>query len=982
MPPSHNDIADPATPESSPSSPAIRHLLLIDGSGYIFRAFYGLPSMTDNRGFPVGAIFGFCRMLLQTLEDLHADNGCIVVFDCARRTFRNDIYPDYKANRTTPPEDLAKQFPIIKTIPPLFGLPCIEKEGFEADDIIASYARLARNDHIDVTIVSSDKDLMQLVRPGVDMFDPVKKQRIDKSGVVKKFGVHPDKVVDVQSLAGDASDNVPGVPGIGLKTAATLINQFGNLDNLLADALSITQPKRRQSLLDHADDARLSRRLCRLHDQIAVDVHWDKMRATPPEKKPLLDFLAEFDLRRIDRDARRLFFKNDEDRAGDLVDHPSSSSAKGAEKYTTITDTDTLARQLTILQRQGRMAFDTETDGLDPRQANLVGVSFAGSDGRAFYVPFRHRPFSDKPDSAPSTTAPEKEGIQEGTQEKDRHHAAMLDLGPAPSPTPPTTEPFIPGQIALEHGLALLKPILEDESVLKIGQNIKFDMQVMARHSIGITPLDDTCLLSWCSGEGVRGHTLENIAERVLDRTMISFTDVVGSGKHQRRFDQVPIDQATQYAAEDADVTRRAWEKLIPMLVKSRQASVYYMMERPLVGILARMEQTGILVDKVKLEALSADFLRRLTRLEADIHQMAGRPFTIGSPKQLSHILYEEMGLKPAAKGKSGVPSTKADVLEDLADQGHQLPRKVLEWRHLSKLRGTYTQALVADIDPTTGRVHTSFSMTATSTGRLASSDPNLQNIPVRSEEGRAIRAAFIAAKGHTLLSADYSQIELRLLAHVADIATMKKAFAEGRDIHAVTAAQIFGGQPDTIDPLIRRRAKAINFGIIYGISPFGLARQLDVSRSEAKTYIDAFMATYPGIRAYMERTIAFCREHGYVETPFKRRCYMPDIRHRTPSRRNFAERAAINAPLQGGGADLIKRAMIRIDHQLRRHGMKSRMMLQVHDELVFEVPDDERTRMEAMVLEQMRLAGAPLIHFQPELMIHIACADNWRDAH
>lgn len=999
-----------------PPPDTLRRLLLIDGSGYIFRSFYALPLMTRSDGFPVGAVLGFCRMILNTLEGLEPDHGCIVVFDAARRTFRNDIYPAYKANRQEPPEALARQFPIVKTIPPLFGLASTEQFGFEADDLIASYARLAHQASIPVTIISSDKDLMQLVKDGVSMYDPVKNRTVGKEQVQEKFGVEPDRVIDVQALAGDSSDNIPGVPGIGPKTAAELIQRFGDLENLLAHAKDITQPKRRQSLIDHADDARMSLRLCHLRDDIPVAVNWADFKPNIPEKKPLLDFLHEFELRRITQDVQQRFFATS-------AAHGTTVGKDAPRHYVRIDNVADLAAWLEKARQRGRMAFATQTDGIDPLYARLIGVSMACEDGHACYVPFGHVPphaendthNNDDPlDDTKSNPNPMPPTMPPNPIAPPIAQSGMLPLDTLPLDTPgldtadappqislgqisPGQIPLgqippklkgqldgqlAPGQIPLAKGLALLQPILEDPSILKISHNIKFNHHVLHQHGINISPVEDTQLLSWCSSSGARGHHLQDIAQRHLQRAMIPFTDIVGSGKKQKAFAQVPISSAVEYAAENADITWQAWSILTRHLIENAQVSVYEMMERPLLRILAAMEQTGICLDRHVLLSLSRDFAERMALLEKEIHRLAGREFTIGSPKQLSEILYQEMGLRYGRKGKSGVPSTRAGMLEELAAEGHELPRKVLAWRHLAKLQSTYTSSLIKQAHPDTRRVHTSFSMTATSTGRLASSDPNLQNIPIRSKDGLAIRAAFIAEKGWTLLSADYSQIELRLLAHVASIDSLKKAFAQGMDIHAVTAAGMFGGTPDSIDPTVRRQAKAINFGIIYGISPFGLARQLDISRSQAKTYIETFMQTYPGIRDYMERTIAFCRQHGYVETPFGRRCYMPQIHSSSPQQSSFAERAAINAPLQGGAADLIKRAMIRIDHALHERKRKSRMLLQVHDELIFEVPEGEKEEMHELVGGIMRDAGAPLCHFDPPLIVNIAMAENWRDAH
>ncbi len=908
---------------------------LVDGSGYIFRAFYGLPPMTNPEGVPVNAVFGFSKMLAKLLSDA-GTRRFAVIFDTARVSFRNDIFPEYKANRSDPPEELVPQFALIREATRAFNVPCIELAGFEADDLIATFARKAREEGHEVVIVSSDKDLMQLVGDGVSMLDPAKNLTIGREEVIERFGVGPENVIDVQALAGDSTDNVPGVPGIGVKTAAELIRSYGDLDTLLERAGEIKQPKRRENLIGHAGMARISRDLVTLRIDAPVEHAVDDLIAVPPDPATLGEFL------------RTHGFKSMLAQMGDLVGAPGGAAAEAAEAppaerdYTLVTDAAALDRWIAEAVRAGAVAVDTETTSLDSMRAELVGVSLSVEPGRACYVPLAH--------VAPGAAAPD---LIEGA-------------------------PEAPPQIPLDDAVRALKPLLEDPGVLKIGHNIKYDAEVLARYGIEVAPVDDTMLLSYVLEAGLHGHGLDELCKLHFEHVNIKFSDVAGSGRNAVTFAEVPLDAARDYAAEDADMTLRLHRRLKPRLVADRMATVYETLERPLVGVLAGMERAGIRVDASVLAALSRDFEERGAALAERIWREAGHDFNIGSPKQLGSVLFEEMGLEGGKKTKQGAYGTGADVLEGLAAQGHALPRLVLDWRQLAKLRSTYTEALAEAVNPATGRVHTSFGQAIASTGRLSSNDPNLQNIPVRTGDGRRIREAFVAADGRTLLSADYSQIELRLLAHVADIAPLKQAFHEGADIHARTAGEVFGLPVEGMDPAVRNRAKAINFGIIYGISPFGLARQLGIPQGEAKRYIEAYFEHYPGIRDYMEETKAFARAHGYVRTAFGRRCHTPAIADKNPARRNFSERAAINAPLQGAAADIIKRAMIRLPGAIEDAGLGATMLLQVHDELLFEVPDAELAETAALVSRVMESAA----RLSVPLTVETGSGGSWAAAH
>ncbi|MEZ5670586.1 MAG: DNA polymerase I [Alphaproteobacteria bacterium] len=917
---------------AAPPDPPLRRIHLVDGSGYIFRAYHALPPMNRPDGTPTNAVFGFTNMILKLVEDTDTD-AVVVVFDAARANFRNEIYPEYKAHRPEAPEDLVPQFALIREATRAFGLPCIEMEGFEADDIIATYARQAAARGIEVVIVSSDKDLMQLVTNGVSMLDPIKNRPIHRDEVIEKFGVPPDKVVDVQSLAGDSTDNVPGVPGIGIKTAAQLIAEYGDLDSLLARAAEIKQPKRRESLVEHAEMARISRQLVRLRDDVPVQTPLDAMRLQEPDPATMLAFLREQDFKRTIARLESLLAAQGDETAAAAVDAPV-----GDVTYELVQTEAALARWIAEAAAAGVVGFDTETTSLDAMRAELVGFSMATAPGRACYVPVGHM--------------------------------AALELEQPPE------------QIPRDRALALLQPLLADPAVLKVGHNLKYDMLLLANLGVRIAPLDDTMLLSYVLDAGAHGHGLDELAELHLGHSNIKFSDVAGSGKNQVTFDRVPLDKACDYAAEDADICLRLHGLLKKRLLEERLVTVYETIERPLPQVLVDMEQAGVLVDRVELARLSQRFAEKMDALEQEIHKLAGHPFNIGSPKQLGEVLFDEMGIAGGKKGKTGAYATGADVLEGLAAQGHDLPARVLDWRQVSKLKSTYTDALQDQINPKTGRVHTSYGMAIAQTGRLSSTDPNLQNIPVRTEEGRLIRQAFVAPEGCKLVSLDYSQIELRLLAHVAGIDALKQAFRDGVDIHALTASQVFGVPLAEMDGDTRRKAKAINFGIIYGISAFGLGRNLGIGQGEARAYIDAYFERYPGIRDYMDAMKAACKKAGHVSTIFGRRINIPGINDKNPAMRGFAERQAINAPLQGAAADIIKRAMRRVPKALADARLGGRMLLQVHDELLFEVPEAEIDATIAAMKAVMESAGEPAVTLTVPLVVEAGVASNWAEAH
>jgi len=928
------------------------HLHLIDGSAYIFRAYHALPPLTrKSDGLPIWAVAGFCNMLWKQVEDNagpDAPTHVAVVFDKGSHTFRNDLYDQYKANRDAMPEDLRPQIPLTREATRAFNIACLEQEGYEADDIIATLANQARDAGGRVTILSSDKDLMQLVGDGVEMLDPMKNKRIDREGVFEKFGVYPERVIDVQALAGDSVDNVPGAPGIGIKTAALLINEYGDLDSLLERAGEIKQPKRRETLIENADQIRLSRDLVALDGTMALEYGLDTLELREPDPDTLLPFLAEMEFRTITkRVADKLGVEAPaivEPTAAIADDAltPGESAAKlpfDHDKYECVRDMDTLARWIDAINERGYVAVDTETNSLDDMVAELAGICLSVEAGAACYIPVGHK-----------------------TGKGDLFGGSDL----------------AEGQLPLNDVLDALRPVLQDPSVLKIGQNMKYDAKVLARYGIDVSPYDDTMLMSYALHAGMHNHGMDALSTRYLAHEPIPIKDLLGTGKSAITFDQVAIDQAATYAAEDADVTLRLWKLFKPKLHRSRVTTVYETLERPLSPVLARMERAGVLVDRDTLSRMSNAFAQKMAALEAEIHELAGQEFNVGSPAQLGEILFEKMGFEGGKKGKSGKYSTPADVLEDLATE-HDLPRRVLDWRQLSKLKSTYTDALQGYINPETGRVHTSYVQTGAVTGRLASAEPNLQNIPVRSEEGRRIREAFIAPKGKKLVSLDYSQIELRILAHVAGIDALKQAFRDGQDIHAMTASEMFDVPIDGMDPSIRRQAKAINFGVIYGISAFGLARNLRIPRSEAQGFIDRYFQRFPGIRTYMDDTVAFAKEHGHVATLFGRKIHTPEINAKGPGA-GFAKRAAINAPIQGTAADIIRRAMIRMENAIA--DLPATMLLQVHDELIFEVDEAASEDLIGVVTEVMEKAALPAVALDVPIEVDAGIGDNWAEAH
>ncbi len=995
------------------------HVFLVDGSGYIFRAYHALPPINrKSDGLQLNAVFGFCNMLWKLLRGMKADEKpthLAVVFDKSEKTFRTEMYPDYKAHRPDPPDDLRPQFKFIREAVNAFDLPCLEQDGFEADDLIATYVREATEAGATATIVSSDKDLMQLVGDGVVMFDTMKDKKIGRAEVIEKFGVPPEKVIEVQALIGDSTDNVPGVPGIGVKTAAQLIGEYGDLETLLTRSPEIKQDKRRQSLIENAEKARLSKKLVTLDDRVKLDVPIGNLAVHEPDHKRLIAFLkamefnalmrrvaefGEIDAGEIEPEARlaghhpaaaspsplageggparragpdeagaapqlpltRPAQPTDlsRERRGETPAYPKLTpqalaaarvAAARAEKfdhtkYETVRSLERLNAWIERARDLGFVAIDVSAASTDPMQAELCGFSLAVAANEACYVPLGHR-----------------QGGEGGGESLFRGDVA-------------------PDQIAERAALDALKLLLTDTGVLKIGHDLKFTWQIFALRGIEIAAYDDTMLMSYALDAGRQNHSLKSLAEATFTHAAVDIDTLLKAGKTRITFDSVGIDRATEYSAEKADIVLRLWQVLKPRLPAERVLTVYETLERPLLAVLARMERRGISIDRQVLSRLSGEFAQEAAALEAEINELAGETVNPGSPKQLGDILFGKLGLPGGTKTKTGQWATGARALEELAEEGHALPQKILGWRQVSKLKSTYTDALPGFVNPTTHRVHTNYALASTTTGRLSSSDPNLQNIPVRTEDGRKIRRAFIAAPGTKLVSADYSQIELRLLAEIAGIEPLQKAFREGLDIHAMTASEMFGVPIKGMPPEVRRRAKAINFGIVYGISAFGLANQLGIPREEAGAYIKKYFERFPGIRDYIEQSKAFAKKHGYVLTLFGRKCHYPDIAASNASIRSFNERAAVNARLQGSAADIIRRAMIRMEDALAKKNLAAQMLLQVHDELVFEVPDVEVERSLPVIKAVMEDAPHPAISLSVPLQVEAHAADNWDAAH
>ncbi|WP_332676570.1 DNA polymerase I [Brevundimonas sp.] len=950
--------------------PALR-LWMIDASAYIFRAYHALPPLTrKSDGLPVGAIQGYCNMLWKLLQDMKGADGpthLVAIFDHSEKTFRNELYDQYKANRSAPPEDLIPQFPLVREATAAFGVACLELPGYEADDLIATYACKARDAGGEAVIVSSDKDLMQLIGGGVVMWDPMKDRRLEEDAVMEKFGVLPEKMVDLQALIGDSVDNVPGAPGIGPKTAAQLLDEYGDLDTLLERAGEIKQPKRRETLINFRDQILLSRELVRLTCDAPAPEPIDDFVVRHPDPEKLGEFLDRMEFRSLRnrvgdgkaaaRDGTAFVVRPKvpgapvaTPRYGQVATGPAEAQTVDIESYRCVQTIEELDAWIARATEAGVVGFDTETDALSATHAGLCGVSLAIGPNDACYVPLTH-------------------------EHEPAANAGGLDFGGETDQREPIT------QIDKPAALARLKVLLENPGVLKVMQNGKYDIAVMARRGIRVAPIDDTMLISYVLEGGLHGHGMDELARLHLGHDPIPFKQVAGTGKSQKSFKHVELKPATCYAAEDADVTLRLWRILKPRLAEEKLTTVYETLERGMPAVLAEMERAGVRVDPDRLKRLSSEFGMRMAELEATAHQMAGRPFNIGSPRQIGDILFGEMNLTGGRKTASGQWETGAATLETLA-LTHDLPRVLLDWRQLSKLKGTYTDALIEAADKTTDRVHTSYQLAAATTGRLASSDPNLQNIPIRTETGRQIRQAFIAAPGHVLISADYSQIELRLLAHIGDIPELKRAFAAGIDIHTATASEMFGVPVDQMDPETRRRAKAINFGIVYGISAFGLAAQLGIDQGEAGAYIKTYFERFPGIRAYMDATKVQVRETGMVSTVFGRRIHIPAIHSKSGAERQFGERAAINAPIQGAAADIIRRAMIRMPGALSDAGLSTRMLLQVHDELVFEAPEAEAEGAIVVIKRTMEGAAEPAVALTVPLVVDARAAGNWDEAH
>ena len=913
------------------------HFYLIDGSGYIFRAYYALPPLSrKSDGLPTGAVSGFCSMLFKLLEDSKSNQNLqkpthfAVIFDSARKTFRNEIYSDYKANRSEAPEDLAPQFEYIRKSVLAFNLPSVELINYEADDLIATYADKILKKGGKVTIVSSDKDLMQLFRKDVRIFDPMKNKFISEEDIQNKFGVNSGKVIDVQALAGDSSDNVPGVPGIGVKTAAELINKYGNLETLLKSTSEIKQNKRRETLIENKEKALISKKLVTLKHDAPVDRDLEEFRLKDIDKDKLYKFLREMEFNRLLSSVISAYGEPEFNREKKQNDYEENQQLIDKKYYSLISDQEEIDNWIKEAEETGEIAIDTETSSLDPHQADLIGVSLSTKVGKACYIPIGH-----------------------------------------------TSKKCIDKNVVLKK----LKPLLEDPSIKKIGQNIKFDFIVLFKHGIVMSSMEDTMLMSYVLDAGKNRHNMDTLSEIHLNHKTIAFKDLVGSGKKEINFSEVEIEKAKDYAAEDADITFRLYRKFYKSLKEEKMINIYEIFEKPMIKILAYMEINGIKIDKNFLKTLSLKFEKKIEKIQKEVFKISKKEFNIGSPKQLGEILYNDLKIADLKKTKKGSFATSASVLEDLAFKGHKFPQLILDWRQVSKLKNTYSDSLPEHINPKTKRVHTSFLLAATTTGRLASSDPNLQNIPIKSEDGKDIRKAFIAEKDNMLISADYNQIEMRILADLADVKELKKAFKNNEDIHSLTASQIFDIDIKKVNQDQRRKAKAINFGIIYGISQYGLAKQINVSNYEAEEFLNAYFAKFPEIKIYMDRTIKFCRQSGYVNNIFGRKSHFLSINDKNYNMRNFQERAAINAPIQGSAAEIMRLAMIRLSERLKNQ--KTKMLLQIHDELIFETHKDEAKRISKIIIEEMSSVAKSEQHsFSIPLTVDLNTGDNWGALH
>jgi DNA polymerase-1 len=926
-----------------------QHICLVDGSTYIFRAYHALPPLTrKSDGFPVGAISGFCNMLDKLVREEKEKKGIthlLVVFDASGKTFRNDIYPEYKANRSEAPEDLIPQFPVIRKATSAFNIPFVEQLGYEADDLIASYAEEAQKNNMKVTIVSSDKDLMQLVSDNVSMLDTMKGRVFKKEDVFDKFGVYPEKVIDVQSLAGDSVDNIPGIPGIGIKTAALLINEYGDLDGLFKNSEKIKQKKRRENIIEFENQAYISKKLVTLKNDVPLPIPIKDTSLKEIDAEKLISFLKEMEFKTLtEKKSKQLNIDSDKIKASDqverfekeIIDSPKDieeiNTKFDRENYQIIQSLDELTKWKLKAENIGYVAFDTETNSLDAVQADMVGFSLCTSENDACYVPLLH-------------------------EENDK-------------------------QIDFDQAIDILKSILEDNGIKKILHNMKFDALVVDKYDINIKNYDDTMLMSYSIGSGGIRHKLDTLIKYYFDHDAISFKDLTGSGKDKKTFQELTIQEAGKYAAEDADMTLRLWKIFKSSMVQDKQVKIYEIIEKPLAQVIMNMEKHGISIDVNKLKELSDNFEEKLNKLEKSCYKLIGEEINLGSPKQVGEILFDKLALPGGKKTSTGSWSTNAETLENLANEGYDFPKILLEWRALSKLKTTYTDTLPNYLNTKTNRIHSSFAMATTSTGRLASSDPNLQNIPIRSDDGRMIRKAFIPEKGNVLISSDYSQIELRLIAHIADEKNLINAFLDEIDIHSSTASEVFNVPLNDMTPDIRRNAKAINFGIIYGISAFGLAKQLNISRTEASEFIKAYFNKYPSIRDYMDETKKFANENGFVKTLLGRKCLVEDINSKNAATRSFMERAAINAPIQGSAADIIKRAMIILGNHKKLIKLETKMLLQVHDELIFEAKKENCEESMRIIKKEMESANLPILNLNVPLIADTNFGNNWDEAH